>query len=90
MGLGTRDSVAGCGWGASSDEEEMVVMTLEDRELMEKALEIECAAALKRWVSYGRDLDFTPYLKDRVTKPAAGKTPDVVMIPLLYNRRITI
>jgi len=80
MGLGTRDSVAGCGWGASSDEDEVVVLTVEDRELMEKALEAECTAALKRWVAYGRDLDFTPYLKDRVTKPAAGKTPDVVML----------
>ncbi len=49
MGLGTRDSVAGCGWGTSSDEEE-VVLTLEDRELRGKTLEVECATALKRWV----------------------------------------
>ncbi len=48
MGLGTRDCVAGCGWGASSDEEEVVVLNLEDRELREKTLEVECAAALKR------------------------------------------
>jgi hypothetical protein len=74
MGLGTRDCVAGCGWGASSDEEEVLLLTVEDRELREKALEAECVAALKRWVAYGRDLDFTPYLKERVTKPAAGKT----------------
>ncbi len=49
MGLGTRDSVAGCGWGASSDEEE-VVLTLEDRELRGETLEVECATVLKRWV----------------------------------------
>ena len=78
MGLGTRDCVAGCGWGVSSDEEAVVVLTLQDREAREKALEIECAAALKRWVGYGRGLDWSPYLKDRVTKPAAGNTPDVV------------
>jgi hypothetical protein len=80
MGLGTRDSVTGCGWGASSDEEEMVVMTLEDRELRGKTLEVEWVTTLKRWVSYGRDLDFTHHLKDRVTKPSSGKTPDVIMI----------
>lgn len=80
MGLGTRDCVAGCGWGASSDEEEVVVLTVEDRELREKALEAECAVALKRWVTYGRDLDFTPYLKERVTKPAADKAPDIVVL----------
>jgi len=78
MGLGTRDCVAGCGWGVSSDEEAVVVLTLQDREVREKALEIECAAVLKRWVGYGRGLDWSPYLKDRVTKPAAGNTPDVV------------
>ena len=78
MGLGTRDCVAGCGWGVSSDEEAVVVLTLQDREAREKALEIECAAALKRWVGYGRGLDWSPYLKDRVTKPAADHTPDVV------------
>jgi hypothetical protein len=54
--------------------------TLEDRELRGKSLEVECTMALKRWVTYGRDLDFTPYLKDRVTKPSPGKTPDVVMM----------
>jgi hypothetical protein len=70
MGPGTRDSVTGCGWGASSDEEEVVVLTLEDRELRGKTLEVECTTAQKRWVAYGRDLDFTPYLKDRATKPA--------------------
>jgi hypothetical protein len=48
--------------------------------LREKAVEAECSAALKRWVAYGRDLDFTPYFKERVTKPAAGKAPDVVML----------
>jgi hypothetical protein len=48
MGLGTRDSVAGCGRGTSSDEEEVVVLTLEDRELRGKTLEVECATALKR------------------------------------------
>ena len=31
MGLGTRDSVVGCVWGVSSDKEEVVVFTLEDR-----------------------------------------------------------
>ncbi len=56
MGLGTRDCVAGCGWGVSSDEEVVVVLTLQDREVREKALEIECAAVLKRWVGYGREL----------------------------------
>ncbi len=56
------------------------MLTLEDRELREKALEVECAAALKRWVTYGRDLDFTPYLKERVIKPAPGKSPDIVML----------
>jgi hypothetical protein len=56
----------------------VVVLTLQDREVREKALEIECAAVLKRWVGYGRGLDWSPYLKDRVTKPAAGNTPDVV------------
>jgi hypothetical protein len=93
MGLGTRDSVAGCGWRTSSDEEEMAVMSLEDRELREIALEVECVVILKTWVSYGRHLDFTPYLKDRVTKPDVGKTPDVVYstkILLLWSRRITI
>ena len=62
MGLGTRDCVAGCGWGVSSDEEAVVVLTLQDREVREKALEIECAAVLKRWVGYGRGLDWSPYL----------------------------
>jgi hypothetical protein len=80
MGLGNRDCVAGCGWGASSDEDEVVVLTVEDRELREKALEAECTAALKRWVAYGRDLDFTPYLKERVTEHAAGKVPDIVVL----------
>jgi hypothetical protein len=27
---------------------------------------------------YGRGLDWSPYLKDRVTKRVAGNTPDVV------------
>ena len=31
-------------------------------------------------MSYGRDLDFTPYLKERVTKPAADKAPDIVVL----------
>ena len=48
--------------------------------MSEKALEAECSEALKRWVAYGRDLDFTPYFKERVTKPAAGQVPDVVML----------
>jgi len=42
--------------------------------------ETECTAALKRWVAYGRDLDFTPYLKERVTEHAAGKAPDIVVL----------
>jgi hypothetical protein len=54
--------------------------TLENRELRGKSLEVECTMVLERWVTYGRDLDFTPYLKDQVTKPSPGKTPDVVMM----------
>ena len=36
--------------------------------------------SVKRWVTYGRDLDFTPYLKERVTEHAAGKAPDIVVL----------
>ncbi len=44
------------------------MLTLEDRELRGKALEVECATVLKRWFGYGRGLDWSPYLKDRVTE----------------------
>ena len=47
-----------------SDEEEVVVLTVEDRELRGKTLEVECATAPKRWVWYERGLDWSPYLKD--------------------------
>ena len=35
---------------------------------------------LKKWVGYGRDLDWSLYLKDRVTKPDSVNTSDVVML----------
>jgi hypothetical protein len=75
------------------DEEAVVVLTLQDREAREKALEIECVAALKRWVAYGRDLDFTPYLKERVTELLQARYPTLscwTQTFLLWNRRITI
>ena len=47
MGLGTRESVVGCVWGVSSDEEEVVVFTLEDRVFRKKTLVVECDPVLK-------------------------------------------
>ena len=50
--------------------------------LREKELEVEYHGdvVLKRWVGSGRDLDWSLYLKDRVTKPDSVNTSDVVML----------
>ena len=64
----------------SPPQKEVVVLTVEDRELREKALEVECTEALKRWVGHGRGLDWSLFLKDRDTQPTAGNTPHVVIL----------
>jgi len=75
IGVSAGDTNADFGWESGSDDDAIPVMkTPKDRELREKALEVECTVVMKRWVQFAKEVDWSAFvgLKAVVVAPAAG------------------
>jgi hypothetical protein len=58
IGVSAGDTNADFGWESGSDDDAIPVMkTPKDRELREKALEVECTVVMKRWVQFAKEVD---------------------------------
>jgi hypothetical protein len=75
IGVSAGDTNADFGWESGSDDDAISVMkTPQDRELREKALEVECTVVMKRWVQLAKEVDWSAFvgLKVVVVAPSAG------------------
>jgi hypothetical protein len=75
IGVSAGDTNADFGWESGSDDDDIPVMkTPKDRELREKALEVECTVVMKRWVQFAKEVDWSVFvgLKAVVVAPVVG------------------